>query len=90
MNKTQLIDYISNHSEISKTEAKRVLDSVITGVTESLKNKESVAILGFGTFSVEHRAERTGRNPRTGDPLIIKASNLPKFKAGTALKKALN
>ena len=90
MNKAELIDYIAQSADISKAAATRSLDAVIEAVTDALKNGDTVTLVGFGTFSVGERAERVGRNPRTGSPIKIASSILPKFKPGKALKDALN
>ena len=90
VNKTELIDHIAEKADISKAAAARAHDAVIGGVTETLKNNDSVTLVGFGTFSVSERAERTGRNPRTKEAITIEAAKVPKFKAGKALKDAVN
>lgn len=90
MNKTELIDHIAQTSDISKAAAGRALDSVISAIRTTLKKGGTVTLVGFGTFAVGKRAARTGRNPRTGAPIKIKAAKLPKFRAGKALKDALN
>ncbi|MDC8756724.1 DNA-binding protein HU-beta [Janthinobacterium sp. CG_23.3] len=90
MNKTELIDHIAEKADISKAAAARALDAVIGGVTETLQKSDSVTLVGFGTFSVSERAERTGRNPRTKEAITIEAAKVPKFKAGKALKDAVN
>ncbi|WP_424192185.1 HU family DNA-binding protein [Ampullimonas aquatilis] len=90
MNKTELIDHIAESAEISKAAAGRALDSIISAVKTTLKKGNSVTLVGFGTFSVTKRAARTGRNPRTGDSIKIKAAKVPKFRPGKALKDALN
>ncbi|MFB1037141.1 MAG: DNA-binding protein HU-beta [Porticoccus sp.] len=90
MNKSELIDAIAASADLSKADAGRALDSVIDSVTGALKNGDQVSLVGFGTFSVKQRAARTGRNPRTGEAIQIKASNVPGFKAGKALKDACN
>ena len=90
MNKTELIDHIAKSADISKAAATRALDALIGGVRTTLKKKGSVTLVGFGTFSVGKRAARTGRNPRTGEAIKIKAAKVPKFKPGKALKDALN
>ena len=90
MNKTELIDHIATTADISKAAAARALDAVIDGVTTSLQKNDSVTLVGFGTFSVSERAARTGRNPRTGETMTIKASAQPKFKAGKGLKDSVN
>ncbi|NVJ66565.1 MAG: DNA-binding protein HU-beta [Gammaproteobacteria bacterium] len=90
MNKSELIDAIAAGSDISKAAAGRALDSMIGAITESLQKGESVSLVGFGTFSVKERAARTGRNPQTGETIQIKAAKVPGFKAGKALKDAVN
>jgi len=90
VNKTELIDRIAESSDISKAAAGRALDATIDAITDSLKNAESVSLVGFGTFLVRDRAARTGRNPQTGATIQIKAAKVPAFKAGKALKDALN
>jgi DNA-binding protein HU-beta len=90
VNKTELIDHIAEKADISKAAAARALDAVIGGVTETLQKSDSVTLVGFGTFSVSERAERTGRNPRTKEAITIEAAKVPKFKAGKALKDAVN
>ena len=90
MNKSELIDHIAESSEISKAAAARALDATIEGITQSLQNAESVSLVGFGTFLVRERAARTGRNPQTGATIEIAAAKVPAFKAGKALKDALN
>lgn len=90
MNKSELIDAIAESVDISKAAAGRALDAVISSVTGALKNGEQVVLVGFGTFSVKERAARTGRNPQTGDPIEIAAARIPGFKAGKALKDAVN
>lgn len=90
MNKSQLIDKIAADAELSKAAAGRALDSFISTVTESLKNEEQVVLVGFGTFTVRERSARTGRNPQTGETINISAAKVPAFKAGKALKDAVN
>jgi len=90
MNKSDLIDSMAAASGLSKADAGRALDAFTSAVTNSLKSGQSVSLVGFGTFSVKHRAARTGRNPRTGATISIAASNNPSFKAGKALKDAVN
>jgi DNA-binding protein HU-beta len=90
MNKAELIDAIAESVDLSKASASRALDSVIDNITNSLKRGDTVTLVGFGTFSVRNRAARTGRNPRTGETINIKASKVPGFKAGKALKDAIN
>lgn len=90
MNKSELIDAVANGADLSKADASRAVDSVIAAVTEALKSGDQVTIVGFGTFLVRHRDARTGRNPRTGETIQIQASKVPAFKAGKALKDAVN
>ena len=89
MNKTELIEHIAKQADISKAAATRALDAIVGGVKTTLKKSGSVTIVGFGTFAVTKRAARTGRNPRTGAAIKIKAAKVPKFKPGKALKDAL-
>ena len=90
MNKSELIDAIAANSGLSKADAGRALDGFTAAITNALVAGDSVSMVGFGTFSVKHRAARAGRNPRTGETIQIKASNIPAFKAGKALKDAVN
>lgn len=90
MNKSELIDAIASSADIPKAAAGRALDATMAAVTETLMKGESVALVGFGTFSVKERAARTGRNPQTGEPIQINAATLPTFKPGKALKDAVN
>ena len=90
MNKSDLIEHIASQADISKAAATRALDAIVGGVKTTLKKSGSVTIVGFGTFAVTKRAARTGRNPRTGAAIKIKAAKVPKFRAGKGLKDALN
>ena len=90
MNKTDLIEHIAKQADISKAAAGRALEALIGGVRTSLKRGNSVTLVGFGTFAVGKRAARTGRNPRTGAAIKIKAAKVPKFRPGKDLKDALN
>jgi DNA-binding protein HU-beta len=90
MNKAELIDAVADAAEISKTAATRAVDAVIENITNALKKEEQVTLVGFGTFTVRSRAARTGRNPQTGEAIQIKASKVPGFKPGKALKDAVN
>jgi len=90
MNKTELIASVAEKSNLTKADAGRALDATVAAITESLANAEPVTLIGFGTFEVRDRAARTGRNPRTGEEIKIKASKNPAFKAGKALKDAVN
>lgn len=90
MNKSELIEAIAEFADLPKASAGRALDAVIDSVSGALSRDEQVTLVGFGTFSVKERAARDGRNPRTGEPLKIKAAKIPSFKPGKALKDALN
>ena len=90
MNKAELVDAVAGAANLSKADAGRAVDAVVSSVASSLQKGEQVSVVGFGTFSVKHRAARAGRNPRTGETIQIKASNVPGFKAGKALKDAVN
>ena len=90
VNKTELIDAVAEGADISKAAATRALDTVLDSISKSLANGDQVTLVGFGTFSVKDRAARTGRNPRTGEPIDIPAAKVPGFKAGKALKDAVN
>ena len=90
MNKSELVEHIALNADISKADAERALDAVTQAVKNTLKKSGSVALVGFGTFTVTKRAARKGRNPRTGDTIKIKASKAAKFTPGKALKEALN
>lgn len=90
MNKSQLIDKIAADADISKAAAGRVLDAFMGSVSDALKDGDEVALVGFGTFSVRDRAARTGRNPQTGKEITIPAGKVPSFRAGKALKDAVN
>lgn len=89
MNKSELIEAMAEAGDISKTAAGRALDAMIDAIAVALKKGETVSLIGFGTFSVKERAARTGRNPQTGAAIEIAASKTPSFKAGKALKDAL-
>ncbi len=90
MNKAQLIDVIADGTGLSKAVAEKMLDVTVEAITRTLKDGDSVTIVGFGTFKVSERAARSGRNPRTGEAIDIKAAKVPKFSAGKALKDAIN
>lgn len=90
MNKTELTETVAAAADLSKASAGRTVDAVIEAILNSLKSGDQVAIAGFGTFLVRERGARIGRNPRTGEPMEIKASKVPAFKAGKALKDAVN
>jgi DNA-binding protein HU-beta len=90
VNKTELIDAVAEGADISKAAATRAVDTVLDSIASSLAKGDAVTLVGFGTFSVKDRAARTGRNPRTGEPIQIAAAKVPGFKAGKALKDAVN
>ena len=90
MNKTELVAAIAEKTELSKKDAEKALKAFIEVVTDELKKDEKVQLVGFGTFEVAQRAAREGRNPLTGEKMQLKASKAPKFKAGKALKDAVN
>ncbi|GAB3057928.1 HU family DNA-binding protein [Stenotrophomonas tumulicola] len=90
MNKTELIDAVAETADLTKAESARAVDAVVAAVTKALKGGDAVTLVGFGTFQVRDRAARTGRNPKTGDTIAIAASKNPSFKAGKALKDAVN
>ena len=86
MNKSDLVDAVAGRADMSKAEAGRAVDAVLGSVGDALGNGDSVSLVGFGTFSVRHRAARMGRNPQTGAAIHISASKVPGFKAGKGLK----
>jgi len=90
VNKSELIDQIAKSADMSKAAATRALDSAVKAVQGALKKGDMVTLVGFGTFYVGKRAARNGRNPRTGATIKIKAAKVPKFRAGKALKDAVN
>ena len=90
MNKSELIDAVAASADISKADSSRALDAIIAAIGKALKKGDPVTLVGFGTFLVRKRAARTGRNPRTGDAIKIKAAKVPAFKAGKALKDTVN
>ena len=90
MNKNDLVSAVAGSSGLTKADAGRAVDAVFDSIAASLKSGGDVRIVGFGTFSVAQRAATTGRNPRTGETIQIKASKQPKFKAGAPLKDAVN
>ncbi len=90
MNKNELIDSIAAEADLSKASAGRALDAAINAITDALSKGDTVSLVGFGTFAVKARNARDGRNPRTGETIKIAASNTPGFKAGKALKDAVN
>jgi DNA-binding protein HU-beta len=90
VNKSELIDSIADSADISKAAAGRALDAAVDAVKKALKKGDMVTLVGFGTFYVGKRAARSGRNPRTGATIKIKAAKVPKFRAGKGLKDAIN
>lgn len=90
MNKSELVQRIALQCDIPKAKAEAAVSALLSGISESLSNGETVSLVGFGTFSVKHRSARTGRNPKTGDALQIAASSVPSFKAGKSLKDSCN
>ncbi len=90
VNKSELVEAIAGSADISKAAAGRALDAITDSITAALKGGDQVALVGFGTFLVKDRAARTGRNPQTGQPIEIAAAKIPSFKAGKALKEAVN
>lgn len=89
-NKSELIDVISEQVDVPKATAQKIVNAFLENVTQALRSGESITFPGFGSFSVKARAARTGRNPKTGEPLEIPAATIPNFKAGKALKDAVN
>jgi len=89
MNKAELINAVADKAELSKADAARAVDAIVEVVTKALKKHDKVSLVGFGTIAIRERKARTGRNPKTGAPLKIKASKNPAFKAGKALKDAV-
>ena len=90
MKKADFIRNVAEQCDISQSKASECFEAMVGTITQCLKDDESLTFVGFGTFSVKHRAARMGRNPRTGEAIQIKAANVPAFKAGKALKEALN
>lgn len=90
MNKAELVEAIAAATDMSKSGAETVVNAFVSTITNCLKGGDKVTLTGFGTFSVSHRAARTARNPRTGEPIQVKAAKVPKFKAGAGLKSAVN
>ena len=90
MNKQDLIDSIAEGADLSKSESKRALNACLQAITDTLKSGDEVALVGFGSFKVNQRAARNGRNPQTGAEIKIPAAKVPAFKAGKTLKNAVN
>jgi len=89
VNKNELVDAVGQAANLKRGEAETVVDAVFHSITDALKKGDEVRLVGFGTFSVSHRAASEGRNPRTGEKMTIAASKLPKFRAGKGLKDAI-
>ena len=89
-NKSEFVDAVASDIDITKADAAKAVDSVVNVITNALKDGDQLNLIGFGSFQVKDRAARTGRNPRTGEAIEIKASKMPTFKAGKALKDAVN
>jgi DNA-binding protein HU-beta len=90
MNKGELIEAVAAAADLTKSDATKAVEAFVETVTKALKKGDQVAIIGFGSFSVKSRAARQGRNPKTGETINISASRVPGFKAGKALKDAVN
>jgi DNA-binding protein HU-beta len=90
MNKSDMIEHIAQVAEVSKSAAERAVDAMVVAVKSSLRKGDAVTLAGFGSFYVAKRAARVGRNPRTGAQIQISAARVPKFRAGKALKDAIN
>jgi len=89
MNKTELVDAVATKSELTKQDSKKVVDALFETISNTLAQEEKIQLVGFGTFEIRERAERTGRNPQTGEEMTIPASKAPAFKPGKELKEAL-
>lgn len=90
MNKNELVNEVANRTNLSKADSTRSVDAVVDSISEALSKGDAVSLAGFGTFRVKQRSARTGRNPRTGETIEIKASKVPSFKAGKGLKDKVN
>ncbi|PCH46433.1 MAG: DNA-binding protein HU [Hyphomicrobiales bacterium] len=90
MNKNELIAEVASRTDLTKEQAGAALEGILDTITDALKNKDDVRLLGFGNFTATRREAKMGRNPQTGAPVEIKAANVPKFKAGKGLKDKLN
>ncbi|MGE7717671.1 HU family DNA-binding protein [Priestia megaterium] len=89
MKKAELIDAVATKAELTKQDSKKVVDALFETISNTLAKEEKIQLLGFGTFEVRNRAERTGRNPQTGEEMTIPASKVPAFKPGKELKEAV-
>ena len=90
MKKVELINAIANEAGVTKKDASKTLDAILKSITTALQNNEKISLVGFGTFEVVDRPEKEGRNPKTGEPMTIKATRIPKFKPGQTLKDQVN
>ncbi|OGI68930.1 MAG: hypothetical protein A2W18_04465 [Candidatus Muproteobacteria bacterium RBG_16_60_9] len=90
MNKAELIEHVARTADLSHASAQRAVDAMFGAISDTLRSGATVMLTGFGSFSVAQRAQRSGRNPRTGEPITIAASRNPRFKAGKGLKDAIN
>jgi len=90
VNKAELIEAVAESAEMTKAEASRAIDAVVSSITAAMQKQDDVSLIGFGTFTVRERAARAGRNPQTGETIQIAAAKVPAFKAGKALKDAVN
>ncbi|PGN01160.1 HU family DNA-binding protein [Priestia megaterium] len=89
MNKTELVDAVATKSELTKQDSKKAVEALFETISNSLAQEEKIQLVGFGTFEIRERAERTGRNPQTGEEMTIPASKAPAFKPGKELKEAV-
>ncbi|MCM3543556.1 HU family DNA-binding protein [Priestia megaterium] len=89
MNKTELVDAVATKSELTKQDSKKAVDALFETISNTLAKEEKIQLVGFGTFEIRERAERTGRNPQTGEKMTIPASKAPAFKPGKELKETL-
>ena len=89
MNKTELVDAVATKSELTKQDSKKAVDALFETISNTLAQEEKIQLVGFGTFEIRERAERTGRNPQTGEEMTIPASKAPAFKPGKELKEAV-
>ncbi|MFE4118540.1 HU family DNA-binding protein [Priestia sp. YIM B13448] len=89
MNKTELVDAVATKSELTKQDSKKAVDALFETISNTLAKEEKIQLVGFGTFEIRERAERTGRNPQTGEEMIIPTSKVPAFKPGKELKEAV-
>ncbi len=90
MNKTEFVDAVAERADVQKSDAAKIVDSMVEVIGEQLKKDDQITLVGFGTFLVSKREARKGRNPRTGEEIQIAASNVPRFKPGKALKETIN